>query len=299
MGRRRAQGSPASTRRDPARGDAHAWASAELRGSGRNRSAGSTRRARGGRGTAMTAARPPLLVTGSSGLLGSVLAARLRSRFEIRGLDRVPPHSSAAPEGGTRVVSTASVEDVAAAAAGAAAIVHLAGAAALESTWGEVLADNIDLTRVVLDGAVSAGVERVVLASSNHVTGLFERDQPYRDALDGRHERRDRTTCRYRSGGAAPAGQPLRRQQGRRRGARPDVRRAARPAGRLPSHRLRARERRATRYAAGGRRGAVDGTSRASWTPRCAATGASRSRTASRTTAGGSGRCRTRSTTRR
>ena len=137
----------------------------------------------------MTAVRPALLVTGSSGLLGSVLAARLRARFEIRGLDRVPPHRPDAPEGGTRVVPTATVEDVAAAAAGAAAIVHLAGAAALESTWVDVLADNIDLTRVVLDGAVSAGVERVVLASSNHVTGLFERDQPYRDVLDGRHER--------------------------------------------------------------------------------------------------------------
>jgi uronate dehydrogenase len=128
-------------------------------------------------------ARPKLLVTGSSGLIGSVLARELRDAYVVSGLDRAAPHRPDRPEGGTTVLGYPTAADVRRAATGCVGIVHLAGASALESSWDDVVEHNVRLTRTVLEGAVAAGARRVVLASSNHVTGLFEDDPPFHERL--------------------------------------------------------------------------------------------------------------------
>ena len=56
------------------------------------------------------------------------------------------------------------------------AVVHMAAAAAVDSTWDEVLEANIIGTRNVFEAARDAGVPHVVFASSNHVVGGYERD---------------------------------------------------------------------------------------------------------------------------
>jgi nucleoside-diphosphate-sugar epimerase len=56
------------------------------------------------------------------------------------------------------------------------AVVHLAAAAAVESSWDDVLRSNIVGTRNVFEAARDAGVPHVVFASSNHVIGGYERD---------------------------------------------------------------------------------------------------------------------------
>lgn len=53
-------------------------------------------------------------------------------------------------------------------------LVHLAASPQVDSSWQEVLENNIRGVQVVLDAAKSAGVECVVFASSNHVVGMVE-----------------------------------------------------------------------------------------------------------------------------
>ena len=56
------------------------------------------------------------------------------------------------------------------------AVVHLAASSHRESSWDDVLRDNILGTRSVLEAARATGVEHVVFASTNHVMGLYETD---------------------------------------------------------------------------------------------------------------------------
>jgi uronate dehydrogenase len=129
-----------------------------------------------------------VLVTGAAGLIGGWLRGGLPERgWALRSLDVVP-----LPEvrpGEEQVV--ADVTDLAAmvdAATGATAVVHLAGIAT-ESTWPAISHANIEGTYCALEAARRAGVQRVVLASSNHATGytprpgqglLTEADAPHR-----------------------------------------------------------------------------------------------------------------------
>jgi nucleoside-diphosphate-sugar epimerase len=57
---------------------------------------------------------------------------------------------------------------------GVEAVVHLAASSHRESSWDDVLRDNILGTRSLLEAARIAGVEQMVFASTNHVVGLYE-----------------------------------------------------------------------------------------------------------------------------
>ena len=137
----------------------------------------------------MSAAAPgPVLVTGAAGLIGGWLRGGLPERgWAVRGLDVVPvPDVRPGEEH-----RTADVTDLAAmveATTGCSAVVHLAGIAT-ESTWPAIRDTNIDGTYAALEAARRAGVQRVVLASSNHAVGytprpeqglLTEADAPHR-----------------------------------------------------------------------------------------------------------------------
>ena len=85
--------------------------------------------------------------------------------------------------------------------AGVDGIVHLGGQA-IEADWETVLQANIIGCYNLFEAARRQGVKRVVFATTNHVIGFYPRttaDRPHRPAAPG---------------------QPLRRQQGVRRGAR-------------------------------------------------------------------------------
>jgi uronate dehydrogenase len=115
-----------------------------------------------------------VLVTGAAGRIGTVLRGGLPERgWAVRCLDVVPV-ADVRP-GEEHVVADAT--DLAAmtdAAQGATALVHLAGIAT-ESSWPAIRHANIDGTYAALEAARRAGVERVVLASSNHATGYTPR----------------------------------------------------------------------------------------------------------------------------
>jgi nucleoside-diphosphate-sugar epimerase len=121
-----------------------------------------------------------VLVTGSGGLIGSILSRHLEAEFELRGFDRQP---------GSPTDVAGDVRDLEAlkrACDGVEAVVHLAADHRVEAPWERVLEDNIVGTYAVFEAARLAGVPQVIFASSNHVVGLYEPDWRVDDAADRR-----------------------------------------------------------------------------------------------------------------
>ena len=118
----------------------------------------------------------PVLVTGAAGYIGRLLRAGLPERgHAVRSLD-VVPITDPRPGEEHLVVDATDLAAVTAAAQGAAALVHMAGIAT-ESSWAAISHANIQGTYVALEAARLAGVPRVVLASSNHATGMSPRSE--------------------------------------------------------------------------------------------------------------------------
>jgi nucleoside-diphosphate-sugar epimerase len=122
-----------------------------------------------------------VLITGAAGVIGTILRRELAERYELRALDRkrIDGFDSVAADmarGGRRVDRSF---------AGCDAVVDLAGVAAVDTPWEVVRKNNIPATMNTLEAASRHGVARVVYASSNHVTGLYERDHPYARIVAG------------------------------------------------------------------------------------------------------------------
>ncbi|MGH3141962.1 MAG: NAD-dependent epimerase/dehydratase family protein, partial [Gaiellales bacterium] len=58
--------------------------------------------------------------------------------------------------------------------------------------WSAVYGNNLLATYRAFEASRGSGVQRVIFASSNHVTGLYERDPPYDAIVAGRYEGLDR-----------------------------------------------------------------------------------------------------------
>jgi nucleoside-diphosphate-sugar epimerase len=115
---------------------------------------------------------PRLFITGINGLIGSLLAGALSPSYDVYGLDRRGPFSVRTFEADIHAY-----EQVAAAFQQATPfryLIHLAADARVDAEWASVLRDNIVGTRNVFEAARQFGVQRVVFASSNHVTGAYE-----------------------------------------------------------------------------------------------------------------------------
>ena len=102
-------------------------------------------------------------VTGSAGLIGTVVRAGMSGRFDPRWLTR----------------AEADITDLSAlqrAFAGTDAVVHLAATPDVEATWEEVLPSNVIGAYNAYEAARRVGVRRFVFASSNHVVGGYMHD---------------------------------------------------------------------------------------------------------------------------
>ncbi|MEV5718321.1 NAD(P)-dependent oxidoreductase [Amycolatopsis mediterranei] len=112
-----------------------------------------------------------VLITGSAGVVGTLMRPRLRRPSRVlRLLDLAPQTASDVSE----EIVTASVTDPAAmaeACEGVDALIHLGGHSR-ENSWEATLGVNINGTQTVLEAARAAGVQRVILASSNHAVGF-------------------------------------------------------------------------------------------------------------------------------
>jgi nucleoside-diphosphate-sugar epimerase len=125
-----------------------------------------------------------VVITGASGTVGRVLLRGLDERFLVRGVDRrrrgeeVPGRPVTRGDLGRASFARRALR-------GADTVVHLAATPSMTASWRTAHDVNMRLTWEVLEAAVANRVSRVVLASSNHVVGGYEDDEPYRTVLSG------------------------------------------------------------------------------------------------------------------
>ena len=123
-------------------------------------------------------ARPRVLITGAAGRIGSDLAQRLRDDYDLRLLyhHTVP---SDPPVTDWLQADTSSVEALLPVVQDIDAIVHMAADPSTRGPWESVLPNNIIATYNLFEAARQAGVRRVVFASTNHVMGMYDRDNQW------------------------------------------------------------------------------------------------------------------------
>ena len=76
-------------------------------------------------------------------------------------------------------------------------MIDLAADSSATAGWDAVYGNNLSATFNALEASRRAGVRRVIFASSNHVTGMYERDHPYASIVAGRYEEVDRDATRF------------------------------------------------------------------------------------------------------
>jgi nucleoside-diphosphate-sugar epimerase len=122
-----------------------------------------------------------VVITGAAGLIGGVLRRALSERYDLSGIDKRRAI-------GVARIDMLNLRAVEKAFQGADAVVDLAGIAQLDIPWELVLKNNIAATTNALLAVESVGVRRFVFASSNHVTGGYEREWPYSAIVAGEYD---------------------------------------------------------------------------------------------------------------
>jgi uronate dehydrogenase len=119
---------------------------------------------------------PRLLLTGAGGNLGQELRPRLKAYCDVL---RVSHRRELGPATAGEEVQLAALEDkdqMMALLEGVNAVVHMGGVST-EQPWDPILAGNIVGMVNLYEAARLKGVQRIVFASSNHVTGFYRQDE--------------------------------------------------------------------------------------------------------------------------
>lgn len=128
-----------------------------------------------------------VLVTGAAGTIGQIVIRALGDEYVVHGLD------VRANAGVEWVRDLAKARRVEPAVAAMTAVIDLAADASVSASWKSVRQSTIPATVNVLEAARKAGVQRVIFASSNHVVGMYERDEPYASVIAGSYDGLDPT----------------------------------------------------------------------------------------------------------
>jgi nucleoside-diphosphate-sugar epimerase len=127
----------------------------------------------------------PVLITGSSGLIGSAAWQRLSEspdRYRLTGFDvRSDPDRARA----TMIGNVADFAAVARAVAGQHTVVHLGANGGPGDLWDRIRESNLIGTYNVFEAARQAGVRRIVFASTGQVTWNWEQEPPLSQVLGG------------------------------------------------------------------------------------------------------------------
>lgn len=123
-------------------------------------------------------AKKRVLITGAAGRIGQVLRDGLQGRYDLRLLY----NRTVLPAQGDDEVRVADITDLARmeeVVDGCDAVIHMAGNPSMRATFEEAAHQNSLGTYCIYEACVRRGCGRVVFASTNHVTGMYERDGLY------------------------------------------------------------------------------------------------------------------------
>lgn len=124
--------------------------------------------------------RPKVLITGGAGLIGSILIDKLSDRYDFTSFDLKEANGARSVVG-----DLSEIEAVESAFTGHDAVVHLAADRSAGAEWESALKNNFISTYNVFEAAKRTGVKRVVFASSQHATGGYYLDEPWKHIVDG------------------------------------------------------------------------------------------------------------------
>lgn len=124
-----------------------------------------------------------VLITGARGVIGAILRRELPDRYTIVGVDRRGDRGQ-----GVHGSNLERLRPTNALFADVDVVIDLAALVALDTPWRRVWRNNIRITMNMLEAARANGVKRYIFASSNHVTGMYERDEPYASIVAGRYD---------------------------------------------------------------------------------------------------------------
>jgi len=122
-----------------------------------------------------------ILVTGMSGLIGTLLKNRLAKSHELVALNRSPVEGVKCHQ-----ADISKFDDILVAFEGVDTVVHLAAATG-GRTWPEYLNTNLIGTYNVFEASRLAHVRRVIYASSGATVTGWEEVEPYKTLVEGRY----------------------------------------------------------------------------------------------------------------
>ena len=122
--------------------------------------------------------RKKVLITGAAGRIGSSLSVALQEWYDLRlHYNRTIPEKP--PVADIHIADISKFDEIAPAMQGIDAVVHMAGEPSTSGSWESVRDRNIIGTYNVLEAARQHGVKKVIFASTNHVMGMYDRDQQW------------------------------------------------------------------------------------------------------------------------
>ncbi len=126
-----------------------------------------------------------ILVTGSSGLIGSILLKKFKG-YNLFGIDIKENNyenfelADISDQLNLQNIMKKNNIDT---------VVHLAGNASVSADWDSLSKNNFNGTLNVFNACKESGANKIIFASSNHAVGLFENDSPYKEIINGEYEK--------------------------------------------------------------------------------------------------------------
>ena len=127
-----------------------------------------------------------VLITGVTGLIGQIVLNELKGDYDLTGLARRSMEDIRHFRG-----DISDLQTILPAFEGQDAVVHLAADPDQNGPWDSILPNNLVGIYNALEACRIHGVRRMVFASSNHATGMYERDHPYHHIVEGQYDRVD------------------------------------------------------------------------------------------------------------
>jgi nucleoside-diphosphate-sugar epimerase len=115
---------------------------------------------------------PRILFTGSKGKIGRILARALLDSFDVYGLDIAGEEDEKNYK--ADISDYEELDRIFKDIVPLESVIHLAADPRVDADWASIIKNNIIGTRNVYECASKHGIQRVIFASSNHVTGAYE-----------------------------------------------------------------------------------------------------------------------------